>query len=354
MFETSETPVPHSERVVRLSDGSALIWPYYNVRVGSGPWEIAVDSNRLERTQWLTSFRQQWSTIEFSVDLFPALAEKWLASPAFRKDTAEQIEVIAERYRQGGVRLPEHYAVEKADELKKGHKTLSYQWTLIFYYVAILKKIMELWTAEEGMLRLAEISSAQVPRASALLSLGALSLYLRSRQDVKLTGDSDRAYSHVQRFFSFQPGKKGEENHINIPYMRNRALDLALFYFWPVRDIQNRKPHGQPVVITEDKALHSLVFRILPLMYMPGSTGLAIPVAIAIDEFEPVERATFEKWRSRINVSFQPPADDATKRQRLENLYRLARTCTDRHDERQALDEVWQDWSLPGIPYAGS
>lgn len=56
MFETSETPVPHSERVVRLSDGSALNWPYYNVRVGSGPWEIAVDSNRLERTQWLTSF----------------------------------------------------------------------------------------------------------------------------------------------------------------------------------------------------------------------------------------------------------------------------------------------------------
>lgn len=42
-----------------------------------------------------------------------------------------------------------------------------------------------------------------------------------------------------------------------------------------------------------------------------------------------------------------------TKRQRLENLYRLARSCTDRPDEQQALDKVWQYWSLPGLPYAG-
>ncbi|AVH45540.1 hypothetical protein [Agrobacterium tumefaciens] len=350
MFETSETPVLHSQRIVRLSDGSALIWPYYNLPVTAGPWEIAVDSNRLERTQWVGNLRQQIPTADFTVDLFPALAEKWLASPAFRLDTINQIQVIIDRYKKGGVDFPVDYVTNISAELETRQDALRYQWTLIFFYVAVLKKIIDIRDTEQAMERLVLFSTADVPRASALLSLGALCLFLKTRQSVRLTDDPHSGYSHVQRFFSFQPGRKGEEDHINQSYLRNRGLDLALFYFWPVRDIQNRKPKAQPVVITEDKALYSLVFRMLPLMYLPKQSGPAIPVAIALDELPLSQRVAFESLRSRINVSFEPPCDGKVRRQRLENLYLQARALADRNEEQSALETIWQDWCLPGLP----
>lgn len=339
-------PVAYAARLIELPSGPALIWPYYNVRPGHGPFEIAIDSNSYRNPSWITKLPAHFSRGRFVVNLLPALTEEWLANEQFRINPEERIRDIILRYEERGVCFRKHYAVDLATTLRRDSEAWRYNWTLLFFYVAIFKKLLERRDTDEAMRELIKLSTADVPRAGMMLSLGALSLFLKSRQDLRLAGDKKPAYSFVRKFFDFQSGRKGESDHLTVGYLRNRALDLGMYYFFPASTSVGFKPLGEMVILTDDVPLRRLFFRILPFYFDPALSP-AIPTSLAPAEFSSEDGAAFVAWRFRLNERFEPPVDAKQKFDRLANLAEFARSLCDSAVEKDALEEVWREWTVP-------
>lgn len=343
---TENQPVPYPERILEILRGPALVWPYYNIRRGEGPFEIAPDSNSYRNPNWVEQLPSSMPRHKVIVNLLPALTEEWLANEKFRIDPERWILDIVARYEERGVCFRGNYATEIANMLRENSDALRYNWTLLFFYVAIIKKLLERRNIEDAMRELVKVSNADVPRAGMMLSLGALCLFLKGRQRLCLPGDSKPAYSFVQRFFAFQPGRKGEVDHLSVAYLRNRSLDLGMYYFFPAMTSLGQRALGETVIATHDVPLRHLFFRILPFLFDPARAP-AIPTSIAQGEFAPDDGLAFVAWRSQLNQHFEPPLNQGQKLGRLENLAKYAKGLCERTAEKDALDEVWHKWAVP-------
>ncbi|WP_148213973.1 hypothetical protein [Allorhizobium ampelinum] len=339
-------PVSYADRLITLSGGPALIWPYHNILPGEGPFEIAPDSNCYRNPNWVEQLPSSIPRNKVIVNLLPALTEEWLANGKFRIDPERWIMDIVVHYEERGVCFRGSYAADLAKILRGNADALRYNWTLLFYYVAIIKKLLERRNVEEAMQELVKVSKADVPRAGMMLSLGALSLFLKADQTLHLHGDPKSAYSFVQRFFDFQPGQKGEVNHLSVAYLRNRSLDLGMYYFFPAMTSLGQQPVGETLIATHDAPLQRLIFRVLPFLFDP-TVAPAVPTSIAVDEFANDDGLAFVEWRSRLNEKFEPPFNKDQRLKRLANLADYAKGLCDMSDEKDALDEVWREWTLP-------
>ncbi|RWX74902.1 hypothetical protein EPK99_23465 [Neorhizobium lilium] len=343
---TQDTPVPYAERLIALSGGPALIWPYYNILPDEGPFEIAPDSNCYRNPAWVEQLPSSMPRHNVIVNLLPALTEEWLANEKFRIDPERWIMDIVVHYEERGVCFRGSYATDLANMLRKHADAQRYNWTLLFYYVAIIKKLLEKRNVEEAMQELVKVSNADVPRAGMMLSLGALSLFLKRNQRLRLPGDPKLAYSFVQRFFDFQPGQKGEVDHLSVAYLRNRSLDLGMYYFFPAITSLGQQPVGETIIATRDAPLQRLIFRVLPFLFDPTAAP-DVPTSIAVEEFASDDGLAFFEWRSRLNKKFEPPLNEDQRLKRLANLADYAKGLCDMSDEKDALDEVWREWTLP-------
>lgn len=92
-------PVPYAERMIELSGGPALVWRYYNVRPGQGPFEIAPDNNSYRNPNWLEQLPTNIPRHKIIVNLLPALTEEWLANEQFQNDTERRIKDISRQPR---------------------------------------------------------------------------------------------------------------------------------------------------------------------------------------------------------------------------------------------------------------
>lgn len=313
---TQGQPVPYAERIVQIPGGPALVWPYYNIRPGQGPFEIAPDSNSYRNPNWVEQLPSSMPRHKVIVNLLPALTEEWLANEKFRGDPERRIMDIIARYEEHGICFRKHYAADVTNILQTNSAALRYNWTILFFYVAIIKKLLERRNLEEAMVELVKVSRADVPRAGMMLSLGALSLFLKARQTLCLPGDPKPAYSFVQGFFAFQPGRKGEVNHLSVAYLRNRSLDLGIYHFFPTMTSLGQQHVGETAIATRDAPLLRLIFRTLPFFFDPALAP-AIPTAIAREEFATDDGLEFVTWRSRLNEKFEPPLTQDQKLKRL-------------------------------------
>lgn len=345
---TQSKPVPYVERMIAVSGGPALVWPYYNLRPGLGPFELIPDSNSYRSPNWLQQLPTSMPRHKIIVNLLPALTEEWLANDQFQTDTERRIKDVLVRYEEHGICFRRNYAHDLANILRENSAGLRYNWTVLFFYVAIIKKLLEKRNVDEAMNELVQISKANVPRAGMMLSLGALSLFLKARQTIHLPGDAKPAYSFVQAFFAFQPGRKDEVDHLSVAYLRNRSLDLGIYYFFPAMISLGQKPTGETVIATRDAPLLRLIFRVLPFLFDPV-VAPAIPTAIARDEFATGDGLEFVAWRSRLNETFEPPLKEDQKLKRLANLAEYAMSLCDLPEEKEALDQIWREWTLPAI-----
>lgn len=336
--------VPYGDRYLPVDGGIALIWPYANLGKGAGPYELFLDTNALNKTRWAGRLPSELRE-KAILNPWPALMEQWLSNPEFREKPSARIEGMIAPLADMGIRFREGFADEQTALLRKNETQLRTQCSLLFPYVAIMKSLVrEKGSPEDAVARLRELTQADVPRFAACIMLTALAVVLKSRQSLRFAGDDNPAYSYLESFLAFQPGrKKGETDRINVPYLRNRAGDLSLWYAVPMLLQQGYRLVGEPVVVTGDKALHRVIFRALPPLWHENRR-----IAFTIDP-EVLDEASRSKIAEAVaGLRIRQALTDEERARRMKTLFDLAKSWCIHPEERDALDEALHEWWKPG------
>ncbi|PAU51976.1 hypothetical protein BZL41_26470 [Pseudomonas sp. PIC25] len=343
-MEQHDWEVRYQDRYLLTDSGTALVWPFLNVAKGDGPYELFLDTNALSKTQWVDQLPTEILR-RVVVNPWPALMEQWLSNPEFRNDSTQRIKDMVAPLADRGVHFRPSYAREQTTLLSKNETLWRYQCSLLFPYIAIMRSLMrEKVSPEEALARLDTFVHADVPRFAGSVMLMALAVLLKSKQSMKLPGASKPAYSYLDSFLAFQPAKKGEKDHINIPYLRNRSGDLSLWYAVPTLRQQGYDFIGEPVLVTADNVLHRVILRLIPPVL--SETGMA-GFYVASDELHRELQARILKAARDIQVRRSPGPEEIAPR--LETQFRLAQEWCERPEEKKALEEAWLEWCKPGI-----
>ncbi len=338
--------VRYQDRYLLTDSGTALVWPFLNVAKGDGPYELFLDTNALkDKIKWVEELPAEMLQ-RVVVNPWPALMEQWLSNPEFRNDSTQRIKDMVALLADRGVHFRPGFAREQTTLLSKNETLWRYQCSLLFPYIAIMKSLMrEKVSPEEALARLDTFVSANVPRFAGSVMLMALVVLLKSKQALKLPGASKPAYSYLDSFLAFQPTrKKGETDHINIPYLRNRSGDLSLWYAVPTLRQQGYDFIGEPVLVTADNALHRVILRVIPpVLHETGMAGFYV----AFDALDRELEVRILKAARDIQVRQSPGPEEIARR--LETQFRLAQEWCERPEEKQALEEAWVEWCKPGI-----
>jgi hypothetical protein len=137
--------------------------------------------------------------------------------------------------------------------------------------------------------------------------------------------------------------KKCEIDRINIPYLRNRSGDLTLWYLLPLLIQHGYELVGEPVVVTADKALHRLMFRVLPPVLHESRA-----VAFSVDPREVDECISNPIQELMSGLAVSPNLGPAERNRRLKLQYDLAAQHCLFDEERQELMLAWKSWTQPG------
>ena len=338
-------PIPYSERYIPTTSGTAVVWPFLNVEKGLGPYEFFLDTNALKNVQWFAQLPDE-IRMNCVINPWPALLEQWLSNPQFRESTSDRINTMIENLANLGVPFRKDFARQQESLLQKNDAALRTQFSLIVPYVAVMKSLMaQKIPAEEALRHLEAMVQQDIPRFTAAIMLTALGVLLKCNQSLKLTDDSKPAFSYLDSFLALQPGQKDETDHINVPYLRNRAGDLNLWLTVPLLRQLGYQFAGTPAVITGDRALHRLIVRVFPavmmnsdltMCFIPSPEGLPKPI---IDKIISIVQAV----QVRAKLSAQEQED------RMSRLYSLAKSgCADKR-EQDALDAIYREWWKPGF-----
>lgn len=335
---------PYQNRYLATDCGVALVWPFANSQRGEGPYELFLDTNALNNTQWVGLLPSDVRERAI-LNPWPALMEQWLSNPMFRKEASSRIASMIAPLAKAGIRFRDGFAEKQTELLKKNELQLRTQASLLFPYVAIMKVLArESVGPEEALARLNKFVQAEVPRFSGSVMLIALTVLLKARQSLRLAGDKKPAYSYLESFLAFQPGKKDETDRISIPYLRNRAGDLSLWYAIPML-LQHGYPFvGEPVVVTGDKALHRVILRLLP----PGVHGTGqVGFTVLNEELE--QEVVSEILRIGGSVKVRQSTTLNERVNQVQELFRLAEGFCEHVEEKAALNEAWKEWCQPGF-----
>ncbi|MGN3935898.1 hypothetical protein ABVB18_11845 [Xanthomonas citri pv. mangiferaeindicae] len=344
----TEQSVPYAARCERLppSGTFAIVWPFVNLARGVGPYELFLDTNALARTEWAGQIPANERS-RYCLNPWPALVEQWLSNPALRNDPdpAARVEAMLGKLAGHGFLFRPSFASEQIALLRKNEAALRHQFSLIFPYVAIMKSLVsEKVPPEDALAKLDHVMQADVPRFTGLAMLLALCVQLKARQSLKLDGDSKPAYSYLDSFLSFQPCKKDELDHINVPYLRNRAGDLNLWLSVPMLRQAGYSFVGTPALVTEDKALHRVVLRTLPSVQTESRA-----VAFCVHPGELAADVCAKVVAAVTSVEVRGAMTPKVREERLRRLFELAAGLCARPEERAALEETWGTWCLPGM-----
>lgn len=341
----TQKQVPYIDRHIITKSGFALIWPFTNIEKGNGPYELFLDNNALFHTQWLDELPVEFKSKSI-INPLQAFFEQWISNPDFKADPINRIKNFILPFQNHGFLFPSGYAENQTALLQANEDQIKSQWSLPFAYTAILKKLLDDKRGQDYAIdQIRKLSSADVPRFSACLLLGLLSLYLKGKQSLKLHGDSKPAISYLESFFAYQPEKKGEALYVSHTYLRNRSGDLGIWYLLPYL-VQQRFSHaGEPIVVTRDKALHRVIFKVLPPAVHPSGTVAFAPDFASFDA-PPAEE--FRDLVMSVPAPFTPPANANERLRRMHNLFEFAKSCCTQSEEISELDVAWSEWFQPG------
>lgn len=336
--------VAYEDRIWPLLGGFALIWPFRNRAKGPGPYELFLDNNALARGDWLKELEPE---IRGKVVLNPMLAwaEQWLSNPLFRANVEERVAGFIEPFVEAGIRFPADYAKTQALSLTANETAWRTQWMLVYLYVVLLYRITKARKGDDVPERLlAELKCQDVPMFNGCIMLCCLGSYLRANQAMRLVGDSNAAYSYLNSFISLHGGGKGE-SEFDENYLRNRAGDLSVWYMLGALLQNGFQAAGEPVLVTQDKALTKLILRCVPGYLDPG--GL---MTFTFDE-RPFDAAHGTAILDRIKATVgtpRPNLDRVVMLQRMDTLRLYVKKGADAQLS-DAVDRVWNGWLAPGF-----
>lgn len=343
-MRSTQAIVPYASRKIQIADGFSLVWPFANLGISEGPYELLLDNNALINSKWALSLPRGFREASV-VNPWPALVEQWISNSELRKEPAKKIERLVSPLVDVGFRFERGYADKQVETLISNEAQIRAQCSTLFPYVAIMKSfVSDRPDVKDTFEALSELSNSDLPRFTGCIMLAALTALLRSRQSLKLKGDENRAYSYLESFLSFQPRKKHSETiHINIPYLRNRAGDLLLWYMASLLRQQGYLPAGELVVVTSDQVLCRLILKVLPPF--KNESG-CISFVVAPDAIDDETRFAVEGVVENARV--RPDATFAERSRRMTALFDFAKRRCKLSAEHEALDVALNEWWLPG------
>ena len=273
-----------------------------------------------------------------------AIQEQWFSNPCFRKDPEARINGWIDNLAQYGVKFRTGYGSDQVQLLMRNEKALRRQFSSVIPFVAIMRCLLsQKLPVDESLARLTEMGQTDIPRFTGMIALTALGVALKKQQSFRFESDPKPAYSYLSSFLEFQPAKKDERDYMNIPYLRNRAGDLNMWLVLPVLRQLGYAIGNHSALATGDKALYRVIFRAIP----PVVTHNAMTsFSVAPNE---LHKEAFDRVIG-VLVSLQPrtPATPDEQLARMKSVFSLAKAWTNDQRERDALDEVFSEWWLPG------
>ncbi|MFO6419221.1 hypothetical protein ACLBKS_03355 [Hylemonella sp. W303a] len=335
--------IPYFQRCHRTESGTAVIWPFLNVERQRGERELFLDNNALTRPQWLSELPQDLLR-DSVVNPWMAIQEQWFSNPCFRKDPKNRIDGWIKNLAQYGVNFRAGYASDQVQWLTKNEKALRRQFSSVVPFVAIMRCLLsQKMPVDESLARLIEMGQSDIPRFTGAIALTALGVVLKKQQSFKWESDTKPAYSYLSSFLDFHPAEKDESDHMNVPYLRNRAGDLNMWYVLPVLRQLGYSIGNYSALATGDKALHRVIFRAIPPVMTPnGATGFSVaPNELPQEAFDQVAGVVLSLQARGVATLDEQLA-------RMKTAFKLAKAWTTDQRECDALDEVFSEWWLPG------
>lgn len=335
--------IPYHKRCYRTESGTAVIWPFLNIEQSRGELELFMDNNALTRSQWLSELSEDLLR-DCTVNPWMAIQEQWISNPCFRNDPETRINGWINNLEQYGVKFRPRYARDQVQLLMKNEKAFRRQFSSIVPFVAIMKCLLtQKMQIDESLARLKEMGQSDIPRFAGAIALTALGVALKKQQSFKLEDDPKPAYSYLSSFLDFQPAAKDESDHINVSYLRNRAGDLNMWLALPTLRQLGYPIGSHSALATGDKALHRVIFRLIPPVMTPtGSTAFSV----APDELDQGTYAQIVEVVKSLQARERTTPDEQLAR--MKTVFKLAKAWTNDQRERDALDEVFSEWWLPG------
>lgn len=336
--------VPFQERIIELPSGFTLIWPFRNLAKSKGPYELVLDNNALIRSGWFSELPKplQYKAI---ISPFHAFTEQWLSNSSFRDNTQERIKSMIKPFSQQGQIFEDNYEDKLTDILTKNDLESKAQWMMSYLYVVLLYRVSLSKKGDSKAKELLQsLKDIDVPRFNGCVMLCTLAGYLNENKGVKLVGDSKPAYSYISSFVDLH-SKNKNESFVDENYLRNRAGDLSMWLYLPMLIQNDYQQAGEPVVVTQDKALKKLVFRCFPGVITEGRR-----MAFSFDEnsFEPVHSQEILK---RIQANITQPSPRVSKVEQLKRLERLKVHVLEGAEDIliSEVESAWEDWVVPGF-----
>lgn len=335
--------VPYLQRCQRTKSGTAVIWPFLNVKRGRGELELFLDNNALTRSEWLSELPEDLLR-DCVVNPWMAIQEQWFSNPCFRKDPETRIDGWIDNLARYGVKFRTGYSSDQVQLLMKNEKALRRQFSSVVPFVAIMRCLLsQKMPVDESLARLTEMGQSDIPRFTGAIALTALGVALKKQQSFKCESDPKPAYSYLSSFLDFHPADKDESDYMNVPYLRNRAGDLNMWLALPVLRQLGYSIGSHCALATGDKALHRVIFRAIPPVMTPdGVTSFSVaPNELSQEAFDRVAQVILS-----LEARGKPTLDE--QRARMKTVFNLAKAWTNDQRERDALDEVFSEWWLPG------
>jgi hypothetical protein len=180
-MQTLRQWVPYHKRCLRTGSGTAVVWPFLHVDPGTGPHELFLDTNALGKPKWFEELPEDLRS-RCVLNQWPAIQEQWFSNPQFRQSAKERIERMIHPFSRLGARFRNDFAQDQVRWLRLNEAPLRTQFSLIFPYVAIMKKLLApKRPAEEVLQELEEFVGQDIPRFASALMLAALAALLKRR-----------------------------------------------------------------------------------------------------------------------------------------------------------------------------
>lgn len=335
--------ISYDDRVIDLPSEFSLINPYHNKECGSSELELFLDNNALVRAdKWVGEIdRKRFSCVH--VDLENALVEQYFSNQHFRDNVVEKINSYINVFQGAGILFEKDFADKQSRILKDKERGNRFQLMLSYLYVVLLYRITFARRGDNKPFELLEnMKCKNVPCFSALVMLCSLAKVLNQKQNIKMKGDFNTAYSYLSKFLDLSGTKKGE-SELGEKYFRNRGADLLLWLGIPQRIQNGYQPTGEIMIVTKDNALRKLIFRCFPFEWMDDGK-----MAVSFD-YRVFETEDAEKIYSEIRQNcwqFREPKSWKEKFERLENLKEHVLEGVD-EDIKNEVEQVWCGWMEP-------
>lgn len=336
--------IEYSKRRLNI-EGTTLIWPYLNRAKGDEGYELFLDNNALLNINW---YRKLPNKIKdkaiISADF--TLKEQWLSNPEFQKEPLKRIKEFIQPLINEGAVFPENYAENQASFLKNNDAELKAEWMTGYLYLILLFRI---FTAKKGDALpeklLITLRQKEVPRFGGLVILCTLASYLKKNQNIKMLGDTKKAFSYIQSFVAAQPGKKNEVAG-DVNYIRNRVGDCSL-WLQPLALVQkNYQFKGQMVIVTNDVPLKEFIMGCIPFVLSDDNSRVCVTFDhLRFDSMysDVINKQVLQNTKWEINRSLVPTVN---KTKQNENLYNLKEHVMEKADDflRSEVEKVWSIW----------